>query len=100
MKNPDSYKLSERKEDFCKALLADAESLRREKPSMDASPLTRDAAVVIDYGRSGQAMENAMAHLRESIPNGQRCRTEAAFLALQISLDQHRVWLRAKGYHV
>jgi hypothetical protein len=100
MKNLESYKLSERREEFCKALLADAERLRREKPSMDANPLAGEQNVVIDYGRSGQAMENAMAHLRESIPNGQRCRTEAAFLALQHSLDQHRVWLRAKGYHV
>jgi len=96
----EQYKLSERKEEFAKALLADAERLRREKPSMDANPLTGDLEVVIDYGASGQAMENAMAHLRESIPNGQRVRTEAAFMALAQSLDQHRIWLRQKGYHV
>lgn len=100
MEHNAQYKLSERKEEFCKALLADAEGMRREKPSMDCAPLAGEANTVIDYGRSGQAMENAMAHLRESIPNGQRVRTETAFLALSHSVDQHRLWLRQKGYHV
>lgn len=94
----DQYALSVRKEEFTKALLDDAERLRRETPSMDAYPLTN--ATVVDYGRSGSAMENAMAHLRESVPNGQRVRTEAAFLALATALDQHRLWLRHKGYSV
>ena len=96
--NNDQYVLSERKEEFAKALLSDAERMRRERTSMDAHPL-KDPTV-IDYGRSGQAMESAMGHLRESVPNGQRVRTEAAFHALVLSVEQHRLWLRAKGYNV
>lgn len=95
-----NYANSERTEKMASLYLEEAESHRREKPVMDAYPLTGDDATVVDYGRTGSAMELAMAHLRESVPNGQKRRTEAAANALALSVAQHLNWLRAKGYRV
>ena len=81
-------------------LLAEAEDNRREKPSFDSYPLKGEAAVVVDYGQSGSQMELAMSHLRESVPNGQQQRTEAAARALAASVGEYMRWLRAKGYRV
>lgn len=95
-----AMELSVFNEGVTKMLLEGAEQHRREKPSMDAWPLGPGKATVVDYGSSGQAMENAMAHLRESIPNGQKQRTEFAFRALRVAVRQHEAWLIAKGFNV
>lgn len=95
-----AYLSSERVEQVAGIWLAEAEEHRREKPSMDAVPLPVRTAETIDYGRSGQQMELAMAHLRESVPNGQRLRTEAAARALMYAVEQQVKWLREKGYSV
>lgn len=94
------YKSSARTIDMVNLLLAEAEELRREKPSVDSHPLTGEAATVVDYGQSGSPMELAMAHLRESIPNGQAKRTEAAARALALAVGEQMKWLRQKGYRV
>lgn len=79
--------------------LREAEALRRERTSMDCYPLMPSSPIP-DYGMSGQVMEGAMAHLRESVPNGQKERTEKAWAALKLAMQAHEQWLRAKGYDV
>lgn len=73
-----------------------AELNRRERTSMDSWPRLG----LVDYGSCGQISELAMSHLRESIPNGQKVRTEMAFKALQNSVELTGKWLRTKGYNV
>jgi hypothetical protein len=88
----DNQRLAER-------VVREAEGQRREKPTLNTTPLP-EAQGIPDYGQSGQVMELAMMHLRESVPNGQRRRTELAFFALKRSLQNHEEWLRRKGYNV
>lgn len=75
-----------------------AEELRRshERKSFDTNPIP-DA---VDYGMSGQITELALGHLRESIPNGQRERTEVSYRALMKSVELTGDWLRKKGMNV
>lgn len=80
-------------------LVREAEQCRREPTTKDCYPLSPELPIP-DYGQSGQVMENAMAHLRESVPNGQVARTEAAFTALKLAVLAQEQWLRAKGYNV
>lgn len=79
-----------------KKFLENAEAFRRERPSLNAGPMQD----VMDYATSGNVMELAMAHLRESIPSGQRARTEHAWRALREAVKQQELWLRKKGYAV
>lgn len=79
-----------------KKLLQNAETMRREHPSIDAGPVQG----VMDYASSGNVMELAMSHLRESIPSGQRARTELAWYALREAVKHQELWLRQKGYRV
>ena len=95
-----SYKSGERAVTMANLLLAEAEEQRREKPTLDSHPLQGENATVVDYGQSGSPMELAMAHLRESIPNGQKLRTEAAARALALVVGEQMKWLRQKGYRV
>lgn len=80
-------------------LIAEAEEQRREAPTRDTKPLPSNV-LVPDYGSSGQVMELAMGHLRESVPNGQKLRTELAWAALRLAMVNHEEWLRQKGYAV
>lgn len=80
-------------------LITEAEAQRREAPTRDTKPLPTDFQVP-DYGSSGQVMELAMGHLRESVPNGQKVRTEHAWAALRLAMLNHEEWLRQKGYAV
>jgi hypothetical protein len=81
-------------ESMMAAHLRSAEGNRREKPSVNPGPITG----VMDYAASGNVMELAMGHLRESIPGGQRVRTAAAWAAMKEAVRQHELWLRARGY--
>jgi hypothetical protein len=81
---------------YIRALCDAAEAARREAPTLDANPVPG----VVDYATSGQAMELAMMHLRESIPNGQKTRTEAAMAAMMEAVQLHAKWLIAKGYEL
>lgn len=75
--------------------LRSAEFLRRERPSITPGGMIPG---VMDYAASGNVMELAMGHLRESIPSGQKARTQQAWLAMKEAVRQHELWLRARGY--
>ena len=80
-------------------LIHEAEQNRREATTISTYPLMPSLDIP-DYGMSGQVMENAMGQLRESVPNGQKERTEKAFVALKLAVQVHEQWLRHKGYSV
>lgn len=77
-------------------LLTRAEDCRREPQTLDATPI----AGLFDYAASGQAIASAMHHLDEALPTGQKCRAEAAYIALAIGAIELGKWLTAKGYNV
>lgn len=84
---------------LAESTIAEAEKFRREKSTLRTTPLP-DALGVPDYACSGRVMELAMAHLDESIPNGQKRRTELAFRALILAVRNHEQWLHMQGYDV
>jgi len=88
--------LQARIQEQSEAAIKAAEDNRRERQTMDATPMPG----VLDYSHSGNIMELAMGHLRESVPNGQKERTEQAFRALKLAMQNQEAWLRAKGYTV
>lgn len=77
-------------------LLAELESLRRERHSVGATPLPD----FVDYAPAAQAISQAMMALDEGIPNGQRRRVEVAFLILREGSMRLEAWLKEKGYRV
>lgn len=80
-------------------MLADtAERFRREPTTMNASPLNVHG--VLDYATAAQMITTAMHHLDESIPNGQKERTEQSMTLLRLGATQLGAWLDAKGYQV
>ena len=84
----------EQADSYMKENLAAAETMRRERPTVNAGPI----AGVMDYSSSGNVMELAMAHLRESIPSGQRLRTVHAWHAMKEACKQQELWLRQRGF--
>ena len=74
------------------------ELFRREKPSISAAPL-KDS-VIVDYSTAGTRIENAMHHLNEALPTGQRTRGELALQNLRRGVEELSVWMRARGYTV
>lgn len=81
--------------------LPNLESLRREKPSMDRSPLTGEqGAVIPDYSTSITSIGASHQILTESIENGQRQRTEMAYAVLLTAVNDLGRWLNAKDFHV
>jgi hypothetical protein len=74
------------------------EHFRREPSTMDSIPL-KDTAIP-DYSTAGGLIDRGKSHLDESIPNGQRRRTETAYAQLLRGVMELGVWLRAKGYDV
>lgn len=77
-------------------MFSDAEAARREKPSMDCRPLEG----MMDYGEAGTFLDNGIAHWDESIPTGQKLRTELAAQLIVVGITNTLLWLRAKGYDV
>jgi hypothetical protein len=80
------------------------EQYRRERCTMDARPVVSNIAMpeghVFDYAGAGVLVEMGMHHLNESLPNGQKLRSEEAFKALEQGVEMMRNWMRAKGYSV
>lgn len=81
------------------------ESLRREKPTVDAQPIQlNDLQISLREGRladmaeAGLLIEVACSHLRESIINGQKERTKLAQEILEKGVASQRIWLILKGY--
>lgn len=95
------------------SLRTDPEDFRREKPSLDATPV-RDKSIAsdrrssttsvyvstVDYGSAGNLLDRAIHHLDEALPTGQKRRAELAFAMLRQGCEELGVWLRAKGYKV
>lgn len=78
-------------------LRAETEAQRRERPTLNAAPL-KDRPDLRDYAASGTMIQNAMHHLDESIPSGQRQRTELAMNLLVAGAMDLNEWLKAKGH--
>lgn len=72
------------------------EAYRRERKGFDTTPIPG----VVDYGISGTSIDNAIHHLNESLPVGQKRRTELAFKQLAVAVAQLHDWLAAKGLEV
>lgn len=88
-----------------KQLLADAEAHRRERPTLDANPLVpygRNAtdSAVLDYAQAGTMIQLGIHHWDESIPSGQKVRTELAAQLITEGVVETLLWLREKGYDV
>lgn len=78
------------------SLGARAESYRREKPTLDATPITG----VLDYAASCQAVSLAVHHLDEALPTGQAERVAASYPMLLLGVIELGKWLQAKGYKI
>ena len=80
------------------------EQYRRERCTMDACPIASSVEMaeghVFDYAGAGVLIEMGMHHLNESLPNGQKLRSEEAFKALDQGVEMMRNWMRAKGYAI
>jgi hypothetical protein len=79
-----------------KQLLLDAEAHRREKPTLDAQPLVG----LVDYAAAGTMLQLGIHHWDESIPTGQKRRTELAAQLVTEGVVDTLQWLKAKGYDV
>lgn len=77
----------------------DPEKFRREQSSLNAQPLSNHP-LLPDYSTSGGLIDRGKQHLDESIPNGQKRRTECAYRMMLQGVCDLGVWLRAKGYDV
>ena len=73
-----------------------AETHRREKPTLDATPITG----VLDYAASCQAVSLAVHHLDEALPTGQAERVAASYPMLLLGVIELGKWLQAKGYNI
>ena len=73
-----------------------AEKYRREQPSLSTTPIDG----IMDYSSAGNAIAQAMHHLDEALPTGQRIRGQYAYDLLKIGVDKLGVWMRQKGYDV
>lgn len=71
------------------------EALRREPRSMDAIPVE---GALLDYAQAGMCIQLAMHHLDESLPTGQKERSEKALALLMIGTAMLSEWMELKGY--
>lgn len=86
-------------------MVHETESFRRERPSMDAQPLvpygrSPSQETIMDYGEAGTLLALGIHHWDESIPGGQKMRTELAAQMIVEGVLGTLAWLRAKGYDV
>lgn len=58
------------------------------------------AGVQFDWASAGLKIERGVAHLSESLPNGQCRRTEEAFKLLRQGVEELGCFLRARGLDV
>lgn len=76
------------------------EAYRREKPTLNAQPIAALTCYGIDYASAGNLIDQAIHHLDEALPVGQKRRAELAFAMLDKGVEQLRVWMREKGYEI
>lgn len=74
----------------------DAETYRREKPSLDAVPL-KDPNI-LDYGQCCTKIDLAIHHLDEGLPLGQKTRCRLAYYNLNRGVYELGTWMQNKGY--
>ena len=83
--------------------------LRKEVPTMDASPLPPNVLMhleevlgkefsVLDYSAGGNFIDEAIQTLDESLPNGQLVRSSLALAVLKYGVEQLERWMVIKGY--
>lgn len=88
--------MNETSESIARLSREHAEIARREASgSLDVLPFK--TGVMFDWGAAGIKIDIAKHHLDESIPNGQRARTKAAFCLLRQGVEELACFLRAKG---
>ena len=69
-------------------------TLRREQRGFDTGPRRVE---VCDWASSAGKIHSAMRHLDESLPGGQRRRTQLAILQMDAGIAELKVWLRDAG---
>jgi hypothetical protein len=81
------------------------EQMRREQPSIDASPLVGAAfekiagqVDVVDYSTACSMIDAAISHLDEGLPNGQVVRCSVAMTLLLTGVTLLNRWMSLKGY--
>lgn len=79
------------------ALQQTIEQYRREPKTMGTEPIN---AAVPDYANSAGLVSQAMHHLDEALPTGQKRRAELAHRMLTQGVQELSMWMRAKGYDV
>lgn len=77
-------------------ILADIEDTRRERTGVDTVPTD----LAPDYSESITNIELAVKTLAESLPNGQKLRTELAFGLLEDNVKMLRAYLQVKGHEL
>jgi len=78
---------------------ADLKRLTKEKDSIKPN-LAYLPKGLDDYSLGGLFVDLAKYHLDESLPNGQKERSELALLALEVGLHKLKAWMKAAGYEV
>lgn len=79
------------------------EDARREKSSISFRPQAVPEGwpdQIFDYSSPGLKAEVGLMGLRESLPNGQKLRTEVSFRALKEGVLELEVWLKANGFEI
>jgi hypothetical protein len=91
-------------------LLDRLEDLRREKPSIEMSPLNAELTELLanqfgllpgdcDYSSFGNIIDRAKAALDESLPLGQYARSSIAVYLLVVAANGLRLWMDLKGFN-
>lgn len=79
------------------------EDVRRDACTMSYPPKTVPENWpdnIFDYASPGLKIEAGAMHIRESLPNGQKKRTEAAFRAMKEGIAELEFWLKSNGFDV
>lgn len=81
---------------------AQAREERREQRGFETTPLNvaNKEYVLPDWAMSGSRIDRAVRELNESLPNGQKLRTEKAMRELRRGYEELAVDLRARGLDV
>ena len=77
-----------------------AEEARRDRPVAHFKSVAHDDGSFSDWAAPCIAVDRAVSHLGESLPNGQLARTRAAYFLLRAGVDALGVYLREQGIDV
>lgn len=76
------------------------EAERRGRSVVIMSPLDPNTHPVFDYSGGALLIQLGMAHLDESLPNGQKERSELALLAIEKGVRDLRSFMEAKNFDI